>query len=178
MIAPARARISEQEFLALPETAQPMELVDGEVVMSPSPSFWHQEVLTRLVGELRAWARTQQPAPTVAQSPLDIRLAPDRILQPDAMVFLEPLERTQAQPITRVPDLCVEVLSTNRSYDRITKRYIYAEAQVQEYWIIDPAGFIERRRGSGLVKLSEHETTLDSELLPGFRLDVAQLLSS
>ena len=173
----ARARVSEREFLALPESIRPMELVDGEVVMAPSPSFWHQEVLTRLVTQLRAWAATQSPAPTVVQAPLDVRFAPARILQPDAMVFLDPLLRELKGPVDRIPNLCIEVLSTNRSYDRVTKRFLYGEAGVQEYWIVDPAGFVECRHGPGLARCEELEELLTSELLPGFGLDVAALLT-
>jgi hypothetical protein len=45
----ASALVTEAEFLALPESVRPMELADGEVVMRPSPGYWRQEVLARLV---------------------------------------------------------------------------------------------------------------------------------
>ena len=41
--------VSEAEFLSLPESNQKAELVDGEVMVSPSQSYWHQEVLVRIV---------------------------------------------------------------------------------------------------------------------------------
>jgi hypothetical protein len=37
--------VSEKEFLDLPESTDKIELVDGEVVVSPSPTYWHQEIL-------------------------------------------------------------------------------------------------------------------------------------
>ncbi|HVI02664.1 MAG TPA: Uma2 family endonuclease [Enhygromyxa sp.] len=169
-------RTSESEFLSLPESMRPTELVDGELVMAPSPSFWHQEVLSRLVMALRAWASTRPEPVTVVQAPMDVRFAADRILQPDAMVFLAALERDVASPIRRIPELCIEVLSSNRAYDRVTKRFMYAEAGVAEYWLVDPAGIIERRSGPGLARREEIEARLTSELLPGFELDVGELL--
>lgn len=178
MTTSAVALVSESEFLSLPESMRPTELVDGELVMAPSPSFWHQEVLSRLVVALRAWAATQDQPVTVVQAPMDVRFAPDRILQPDAMVFLEALERDVASPIQRIPDLCIEVLSSNRAYDRVTKRFLYAEAGVTEYWIVDPAGIVERRSGPGLARREEVAGRLTSELLPGFELDVGELLNS
>lgn len=51
-----RSLVSEQEFLSLPETTDKVELLDGEVVVSPTPSYWHQEILQRLVFALRQWA--------------------------------------------------------------------------------------------------------------------------
>lgn len=176
MTTSAVALVSESEFLSLPESMRPTELVDGELVMAPSPSFWHQEVLTRLVMALRAWAKEHPHPVTVVQAPMDVRFAPDRILQPDAMVFFAALEHDVASPLQRIPELCIEVLSTNRAYDRVTKRFLYAEAGVAEYWIVDPAGMIERRSGPGLARREELDDRLKSDLLPGFDLDIAALL--
>lgn len=171
----AKSWVSEAEFLSLPESLERIELIDGEVIVAPSPIFWHQEVLARLFVALRTWAEGR-PDVTVAQSPLDVRFGPNRILQPDAMVFLARLERTQPGPIDRIPEICVEVLSANRVYDRVTKRFLYGAAGVAEYWIVDPAGFIERRSGPGLVDEDRPEL-LTSSLLPGFELDVGKLLA-
>jgi Uma2 family endonuclease len=174
----ARALVTEREFLSLPESMRPAELVDGEVILAPSPSFWHQEVLSRLVVMLRAWAATSPSPITVVQAPFDVRFAAGRILQPDAMVFLAALARDVGTPLDRIPELCIEVLSSNRAYDRVTKRFIYAEAGVAEYWIVDPAGVVERRTGPGLIRAEEIDDWLTSELLPGFQLSVSELLGS
>lgn len=167
--------MTEREFLALPESTRPTELIDGEVVMAPSPSFWHQELLTRVVVALRQWAGTAQGPVTVVQAPMDVRFAPGRILQPDAMIFLASLDRTAAHPLERIPDICIEVLSSNRAYDRVTKRFLYAEAGVAEYWIVDPSGVVEQRSGPGLARSDERTERLSSPHLPGFSLDVAAL---
>jgi Uma2 family endonuclease len=169
--------MTESEFLSLPESMRPIELVDGELVRAPSPSFWHQEVLARLVLALRTWASNCPQQATVVQAPLDVRFGPDRILQPDAMVFLTRLARDVKGPVLRIPEICIEVLSSNRAYDRVTKRFLYAEAGVAEYWIVDPAGLIERRSGPGLARREEISDRLTSGLLPGFELDVRDLLA-
>jgi Uma2 family endonuclease len=171
----ARAIVTESEFLALPESNQPIELVDGEVIVSPSPSYRHQEVLTRVVAALRAWVAMSGVQASVVQAPLDVRFAPGRILQPDAMVFLRALAADVETPLAQVPDLCIEVLSQNRAYDRVTKRYLYAEAGVQEYWIFDPAGTLERRSGPALAALELVQERVTSPLLAGFVLDLAPL---
>lgn len=170
------ALVSEAEFLALPESTRRVELIDGEVVVPPSPSFWHQEVLGRLVSSLRRWARGREV--TVAQAPLDVRFGPDRILQPDAMVFLHALDRDAPTPVDVVPELCIEVLSTDRAYDRVTKRFIYAEAGVAEYWIVDAGRGVERRDGPGLARIEVVTNELTTPLLPGLAVDVAALLAA
>jgi Uma2 family endonuclease len=106
-----------------------------------------------------------------------VRFAPNRILQPDAMVFLARIPRDQRGPIDRVPEICIEVLSTDRAYDRVTKRYVYAAAGVTEYWIVDPARFVERRSGPGLGDEEIASERLASPLLPGFELDIAKLFA-
>lgn len=175
MSQPARRLVTEDEFLSLPETMQRQELLDGELVMSPSPSYQHQEMLRRLILALSAWAETQ-PAPlTVAMAPLDVRVAPNRILQPDAFVSFARLDPKQAGPVRRIPELCVEVLSNNRVYDRLTKRFVYAEAGVEELWTVEPSGAVERWWGTGLNQSELLTERLVSPLLPGFDLDLAKL---
>lgn len=172
-----RALVSEAEFLGLPETTLRQELLDGEVLVPPSPTVWHQELLGRVVTALREWARETGARASILQAPIDVRFRANRILQPDAMVVLELLGRETATPLTRVPEICIEVLSTDRAYDRVTKRYVYAEAGVKEYWIVDPAGVIERARGPGLAISDDLDDVLESELLPGLRLDIARLFA-
>jgi Uma2 family endonuclease len=169
-----RALVSEAEFLALPETTGKTELLDGEVIVSPSPSFWHQEVLGRLIVALRQWAHGR--AVTVGQAPLDVRFERNRILQPDAFVILESIPPDHQGPIDRVPELCIEVVS-DRVYDRVTKRLIYARSGVVEYWVVEQAGLVERFSGAELAVVEEIRDRLTTPLLDGFELDVATLFT-
>ncbi|HEV8240227.1 MAG TPA: Uma2 family endonuclease [Thermoanaerobaculia bacterium] len=175
MLASRPTLVSESEFLALPETMDRIELLDGEVIVSPSPSVWHQELLSRLVQLLRSWAAQRGERVFVGHSPLDVRFAPGRILQPDAFVILDELAWDHEGPIDRVPDLCIEVLSTNRVYDRLTKRFVYAAAGVRELWLIEPSGSIERWSGEGLDTAEVLTASLTSPLLPGLTVDLATL---
>jgi Uma2 family endonuclease len=172
---PALAFVSEDEFLGLPESLDKLELIDGEVVVSPSPSFFHQEVVGRLALALRAWA-AKQPGPiTVGQAPLDIRFGPDRILQPDLFLLFAHIPFDHEGPLSRVPELCIEVLSAHPNYDRFTKRVIYAEAGVRELWTVEPGYYVEAWTGDGLRHVVRVEDRLTSALLPGFLLDLKSL---
>jgi len=75
-------------------------------------------------------------------APIDVIL-PDKIgdpVQPDIVVIRrESLHIIDELNIQGAPDLVVEVLSpSNPAHDRKLKYDLYAEAGVQEYWIIDP----------------------------------------
>jgi Uma2 family endonuclease len=167
------ATVTEAEFLAGPETLDKTELLDGAVIMAPARSLLHQDVLGRLVFHLRLWSETQAGPVFVGQSPVDVRFGPNRILQPDAFVLFGELDVTRPGPLDRVPDLLVEVHSpSDRVYDRVTKRLVYAEAGVREYWIVHLAGFLERWSGGGLTRHEVPIVDVASELLPGFALDL------
>lgn len=167
--------VSEEGFLSLPESMEKIELIDGEVIMSPAPNTWHQELLLRIVFALRSWAQRAAPTAFVGISPLDVRFGPDRILQPDAIVVLSGVSLQAVGPIDRIPDLCIEVLSSNRAYDRLTKRHVYAEAGVSEYWVVEPSGVVERWFGPGLGQSEVCAERLATSLLPGFELDLSEL---
>lgn len=109
---------------------------------------------------------------------LDVRFAPGRILQPDAMVFIAPLPLKTKTPIQRLPELAIEVLSSNRTYDRIAKRSIYGSAGVREYWLVDTLkSQLEICHGEALMLTRLEAARLTTPLLPGFALDVPGLFA-
>jgi len=177
MLVQRHAIVTEEDFLQLPESQEKVELLDGEVHVTPSPTFWHQELLCRVVTELRNWAAGQERPVTVGQAPLDVRMGQNRILQPDAFVLFGRVPRQHSGPLDLVPAVCIEVLSADRVYDRVTKRFIYAAAGVDEYWIVDPAGVVERWHGPGLGQMDVVEKRLATALLEGFSLEIAKLFA-
>jgi Uma2 family endonuclease len=175
MILARPALVPEEEFLALPETMERVELLDGEVIVAPSPSAWHQEIFRRLVHSIRSWADPRAEPAFVGMAPLDVRFSPGRILQPDVFVILDSIPFDREGPIEEIPEVCLEILSTNRAYDRRTKRVVYAAAGVRDLWIVEPSGLLERWHGLGLNQAEELTQSLATPLLPEFRLDLAGL---
>src|SRR5205823_4666053 len=86
MVTAHRHLVSEEEFLAGPETKQQVELIDGEVIVAPSPTYRHQWIQVELVVALKLWESTQAGRFTVVPSPSDVRFGKNRILQPDIYV--------------------------------------------------------------------------------------------
>lgn len=170
----ARTWVSEDEFLSLPESMDRIELLDGEVIVSAAPSPLHQHVLGELLIRFRAWQLVHPPA-SVGLAPLDVRIAPGRIVQPDLFLVLPGFSPRASAPLDLVPDLVVEVVSAKRSYDRITKRSIYADAGVAEYWIVDP--FLEQiEQVSGLETVTVYTTgSVESRVAPGLVVALAEI---
>jgi Uma2 family endonuclease len=72
----------------------------------------------------------------------------------------------------------VEVLSSNRSHDRLTKRVVYGEAGVRAYWMVDPSGSVEHWTGSPLSVRADPSTHLVAGVLPGFSLELQELFAA
>ncbi len=138
------------EVLALPEDGNRYEVIDGELLVSPSPRLLHQDAIPELWLRLRDYLR-EYPSGHALASPADIQLEVETLVQPD--VFVAPLldgKRPKGWTEIRSLLLAVEVISpsTGRA-DRQVKRLFYQRAGVREYWIVDvDARLIERWRPS------------------------------
>jgi len=137
---------------ALPEDGQRYEVIDGELIVSPSPSVLHQVVVSELVARLRAYLRGSRLA-FAAAAPADVAFSRDTLVQPD--VFVAPLTdgRLPANwaEMERII-LAIEVHSPSTARtDRGAKRRLYQREGVREYWIVDAdAGSFERWRPGDL----------------------------
>jgi Uma2 family endonuclease len=116
------------------------EIFDGELVVSPSPVLWHQEVLKRIFRVFDADLEAKRLA-KVYFAPLDVVLSWTKVVQPDLLVVR--WERRSIFErrgfVSAAPDLVVEVVSpSNTRHDRVRKRRFYARNQIPEYWIVEP----------------------------------------
>src|SRR5216684_1275847 len=93
---PAIRRYTYQELVEeMPETPQPCELWDGELSISPAPSFFHQEIVFRFHLALHNWVAERQLGKVIS-APIDMVLSPHRVPQPDvAFVAKERLSMIQ-----------------------------------------------------------------------------------
>ena len=124
---------------ALPEDGSRYEVLDGELFVSPAPSFNHQYVVLALARVLDAYVRDHRLG-WVLTSPADLEFSPKRLLQPDVFVVADvgqgrPRTWKDARPLSLVAEVRSD--STARA-DRFTKRVIYQRERVPDYWIVDP----------------------------------------
>src|SRR5688572_24118094 len=116
-----------------------LELIEGEIVVTPSPSPMHQLVVHRLAVLLDR-AIVESGLGLVLESPLDVFLANRNVFQPDLIVLLrDRIQLFGSAMVESAPSLAVEIISPSTSaYDRVTKRDVYAQHSVPEYWLVDP----------------------------------------
>jgi Uma2 family endonuclease len=134
--------------IALPEDGRRYEVLDGELVVTPAPSWVHQSAVEELHALLREYVRAHHLG-WVKLSPSDLVFSPRRLVQPDVFVVPRgdgPVPRAWTDVHTLL--LAIEVLSPSTARtDRHRKRRIYQSEGVPEYWIVDvDARRVERWR--------------------------------
>ena len=136
MVAPAY--YTADMVRALPEDGNRYETVHGELLVTPAPRLWHQEIAGRLSHQLRGYLE-EHPVGHVLASPADISWSSDTLVQPDLFVADSAEVRTLDWNNVKSLQLVIEVLGpTTTRYDRFTKRRLYQEVGVPVYWIVDP----------------------------------------
>jgi Uma2 family endonuclease len=132
---------SEGDYLSL-KTKKFVELVDGSIEVLPAPTIFHQLVAAYLMKCVEAFLKNSGMAGLVVLAPMPVRLFPGTMREPD-VVYLRPERITNTRQQPDGADLVMEVVSPgaeNRERDFVDKRRDYAQAGIQEYWIVDPEG--------------------------------------
>jgi Uma2 family endonuclease len=133
---------------ALPADGNRYEVLDGELFVTPAPSWDHQGGVERMYVRLDPYVRAHAIGYTKT-SPADIEFSPHRLVQPDLFVvpWGEGPRPRSWRDVTALL-LAVEILSPSTAHaDRLRKRMIYQDQRVPEYWIVDlDARVLERWR--------------------------------
>ena len=177
---PQKGQYTYADYAELPEGA-PCELIAGDLAMAPSPTFWHQQVSLRLSAAIFRYVE-QRGGGEVVAAPMDVSLSEETTVQPDLIyVVSERREIISEQRIHGAPDLIVEILSPSTAHRDIgTKKRLYEEHGVREYWTVDPeskAVEIHVNTESGFQQQARvvESGSAASTVIDGFRVDVAEL---
>jgi len=172
-----------EDYARLPENGFRYEVIGGNLTMSPAPRTNHQLVSVELTYALMSFVKKYRLG-RVYEAPVDVIL-PDLAtpVQPDILfIAKDRLGIVHEQFIADAPDLVVEILSPgNPEHDRRTKFLLYAEAGVQEYWIVDPDAYtvdVFVSRGNAYLPLGHFSSdgVIQSELFPNLRIPVQEIM--
>lgn len=175
-----RPRKTVDDYMKLPEGTL-AELIEGEILLSPSPKARHQRIVSNLHFALRQFVEARRLG-LVLDSPMDVHLPSGAVVQPDVIFVATAHLSIVKDWIRGAPDLLIEVLSPESvDRDRFTKRDLYGANRVKEYWIVDG-------EASGVEVLSlsgdryaphgyfEAQDSVTSPTLAGLVLPVRQIL--
>ena len=179
-------KLTYQEYLDGPEIRARYDIVDGEMIMAPSPKRAHQTILGRHLRRGSRQFATENELGDVYFAPLDVVVqeAPLRVRQPDLIFVSNENSGILGDFIHGGPDLVVEVLSPGNSRSEIeSKLSDYAQIGVRECWLISPEA-----RTAEVLQLDDGQWSrlfirgvgdnLESAVLSGFSMPVSQIFGS
>ncbi|MEV1158063.1 Uma2 family endonuclease [Micromonospora chokoriensis] len=145
---------TESDYLALGETAQRIELLDGGLLIGPSPSVRHQAIVHGVAAALEpgcaAATRTLLPV-------INLRLNATRILNPDLVVTAE-LDLTAGCVPASAVLLVGEITAPHTAViDQVLKPHLYAAACIPWYLLVEQESlilYLYQRQGFHYVERS------------------------
>jgi Uma2 family endonuclease len=133
-------RLTLQEFLALPEGEENLELIDGRGVPKMSPKYFHAVLQMALLILIGGWCKGEgRVAPEWAV--ILKRQSADWVPVPDVTyISYERLPRSwsknEACPVA--PELVIEIISPGQTFGQLAaKAEDYLKAGIAQVWILD-----------------------------------------
>lgn len=180
-ILPQQGQWGEDGYLWLTDqTSRLIEFTDGYVEDLPMPTDEHQTILAYLYHAFFAFLQTM--GGKVLFAPLRLKIREGKFREPDLVLLRKAGDKRRQNRFWLGADLVVEIVSADQPQrDVVDKRLDYAEAQVPEYWIVDPrdktitvlklegTSYVEH----GIFNRAQHASSV---LLDGFSIDVSAAL--
>jgi Uma2 family endonuclease len=141
----------------------------------------HQAVSLRIAAAMLLYAESGNLG-HVIQAPCNVMLSREFIMQPDIFFIGAGRSGLICKTILRgAPDVIIEILSQDtREKDLRTKRRIYAQFEVKEYWIVDPDNesvevLLWSELGYATLGIYGRPDRLSSPILPKLRLPLRKV---
>lgn len=133
-----KKKFTYQDYLKTPEDKR-YELIEGDMLMTPSPITEHQRISRKLTVQLSIYVEKYNLG-EIFVAPYDVYLDNENVVQPDILfISKDKLHIIGEKNIQGAPDIVVEIISESNAYrDLVQKKKLYARFQVKEYWIVIP----------------------------------------
>lgn len=168
------------DYCQLPDGA-PYQLIGGRLILTPSPTTYHQMISARLEFALMDFVK-EHTLGIVLHAPIDVYFNQTETYQPD-IIFISQDRMNIIEPkrINGAPDLVVEILSPATAYYDLRHKFrVYERYGVKEYWIVDPEEssievFIREGEKLSLSQRLEERGQVTSSLLQGLTVSLESI---
>ena len=134
-----KEQFTVRDYYSLSEENR-VELIHGVIYDMGSPRAIHQLIAAEIRDAINAFIRKNKGSCLPLIGPVDVQILKDEttMVIPDFLVVCDK-DKVKKGRVYGAPDFILEVISkSSRRYDSITKLSLYVEAEVREYWIVDP----------------------------------------
>jgi Uma2 family endonuclease len=143
MVDMPKIKMTLEEYMELDETNQIIELIDGELLMTPPPLDEHQKDTVGII----IYLGKVLPSGALRVAPCGLHIG-DHVFEPDIFWVSPENDRcvlVDGKYWEGAPDFVVEILSKSTEYrDRGIKFDTFQTHGVREYWLVEPTNkFIE-----------------------------------
>ena len=129
-----------EDIYALPEGRR-AELINGHIYDMAPPSPLHQELVQQLSRTIGNYIESKSGTCKVYPAPFAVFIKDDdtNYVEPDISVICDK-SKISNRGCEGAPDFVIEIVSpSSRKMDYSLKNTLYSDANVREYWIVDPA---------------------------------------
>ncbi|MFH0932950.1 MAG: Uma2 family endonuclease [Nitrospirota bacterium] len=172
-----KKRYTYEDYLKTPDDER-YELIEGELLMTPSPIPKHQRISREIEFELMKFAK-ENDLGEIFDAPCDVYLDNENVVQPDILfISKERLDIIGEKNIQGAPDLVIEIISESTAYrDLVQKKKLYAKFGAKEYWIVIPREelievYILKDNTYMLHKTYSKDDTLESPYLRNLKVEL------
>ncbi|MCC6705074.1 MAG: Uma2 family endonuclease [Thermomicrobiales bacterium] len=167
------------DLAGLPDDGNRYEILQGELIASPSPSPTHQRALVRLSLALEE-AVNRSKFGTMFVAPVDVRFSDNNVVEPDIFVVsVDQYSQVHDQRLDGAPAFVIEIVSPSSvKSDRQRKATLYMENGVREYWIVEPDQqrilvHVAGEQGPRIVI----DGSLESVVVPSFSVQLSDIFA-
>jgi Uma2 family endonuclease len=160
------------------------ELINGNIVKKQAPSPLHQEAVGNIHVAFHTFIKEKQIGKCYT-APIDVFFDKYNNTQPDILFIKKDRQFIVTKHgIEGHPDLIVEVLSPSSfKNDRISKKALYLQFGVSEYWIVDPIyqSVEVFNLENGIYELKHfivESGEVESKILEGFKMDIKNIFEA
>lgn len=135
---PLQGHWTEEQYLLLSnQTNRLLEYTDGYIEVLPMPTDKHQVILEFVFLAMRAVVNAL--GGKVLFAPLRVQVRPGKYREPDLLMVLDASDPRRQNEYWLGADLVMEIVSPDKpKRDTEEKPHDYAEADIPEYWIVNP----------------------------------------
>lgn len=129
-----------EDIYALPEGRR-AELINGHIYDMAPPNPLHQELVQQLSRTIGNYIESKSGTCKVYPAPFAVFIKDDdtNYVEPDISVICDK-SKISNRGCEGAPDFVIEIVSpSSRKMDYSLKNTLYSDANVREYWIVDPA---------------------------------------